>query len=147
MKYENIEELVYKLLLLMPTLQKRILKSNDVTVNSKLSPLQFYLIVILNENGILSMSELSKNICISKQQLTPMIDKLIDVGFVERSFNKNDRRIINVKLNDKGLEFLNGTKIKMSESLTKKLNLLSKEDVDKLLASIDTIFEVTRKLV
>lgn len=44
------------------------------------------------------MSEIGRKVCISKSNMTSLIDKLVEEGLVERSPYKNDRRVINISI-------------------------------------------------
>lgn len=143
----DIKELIEKLMYLIPTLEKRLIKSLDIGVEPSLSPLQHRTIFILREEGMLSMSELSRELSVSKQQLTIIIDKLMKVGFVQRVYNKNDRRIINIKLSEEGDDFLCLVKMKIEEDMQQRIKVLNEDEVNTLLHAIDNIYNITKKLI
>ena len=142
----NLVEVVDKLLLLLPTLQKRLIRPLELEINPCLSILQYNALFIMKNNETLTMSELSNKMFISKQQLTPMIDKLIDNGLVERIPNKKDRRIINVKLSAGGYEFLRFSKAEITKSLKKRMEVFNEDEVKTLLKAINDIYDITKKL-
>ncbi len=144
---QDIEELIEKLVYLIPTLEKRLIKSLDIGCEPNLSPLQHRAIFILHDEGMLSMSELSKNMSVSKQQLTIIIDKLLKANFVERVYNKNDRRIINVKLSEEGNNFLCLFKTKIVDDMHLRIKVLNEDEVNTLLNAIDDIYNITKKLI
>ena len=144
---QHIEELIEKLVYLIPTLEKRLIKSLDIGCEPNLSPLQHRAIFILHDEGMLSMSELSKNMSVSKQQLTIIIDKLLKANFVERVYNKNDRRIINVKLSEEGNNFLCLFKTKIVKDMHLRVKALNEDEVNTLLNAIDDIYNITKKLI
>jgi DNA-binding MarR family transcriptional regulator len=49
-----------------------------------------------------TMGELSKNAQVAMPSMTEMIDKLEKNGMAERSRDTNDRRVVKVRLTDKG---------------------------------------------
>lgn len=144
---DDMEELVEKLIYLVPTLEKRVIKSLDIGLKSNVSPLQYRALFILNDEGILSMSELSKKMFISKQQVTMVIDKLIKLELVERILNKDDRRIINVKISDKGIKAIISFKHEIMKGIKPRLSRLSEEDFNKFLVSLNCIYTITEKLI
>lgn len=73
---------------------------------SKISYESYFCLTTLYENGPLSMSEIAKQLKLSKQQATQLIDKLYEVDFVERFMDIADRRKIQISLTDKAKEFL-----------------------------------------
>ena len=73
----------------------------------------------------IKMSELSKRLEMPKPNVTKLIDKLIELKFVIRINDENDRRVIFIKLTKDGrdflIEFRNEFKIQLKE-IMKKLN-------------------------
>ncbi|WP_010236694.1 MarR family winged helix-turn-helix transcriptional regulator [Clostridium arbusti] len=142
----SLEEVVDKLLLLLPTMEKRLIRPLELEIKPSLSLLQYNALFMMKNNEILTMSELSNKMLISKQQLTPMIDKLIDNGLVERMINSKDRRIINVKLSEGGDKFLRDAKSEMTIKLKKRMEVFNKNEMNTLLKAINDIYDITKKL-
>ncbi|AGK98426.1 MarR family winged helix-turn-helix transcriptional regulator [Clostridium pasteurianum] len=142
----SLAEVVDKLLLLLPTLEKRLIRPLELEIKPSLSILQYNALFIMKNDEILTMSELSNKMCISKQQLTPMVDKLIDNELVERMTNEKDRRIINVRLSERGYNFLNDSKAEITEALKKRMEVFDQDEVNTLLKAIDDIYSITKKL-
>lgn len=72
----------------------------------KISYESYFCLTTLCEYGPLSMSDLAKNLKLSKQQATQLIDKLYNEQFVNRLIDKTDRRKILINLTDNAKEFL-----------------------------------------
>jgi DNA-binding MarR family transcriptional regulator len=75
-KYEKIVE---EFFLLLSYMRMNYFRPAEQITRSKLSPGQFHTISILRK-GPLPMKELACRMMISKQQLTPLVSKLIDAG-------------------------------------------------------------------
>ena len=118
----------------------------EQVVKCDISPMQFRTLEVISENKTITMTDLANEVCISKQQLTPMIDKLIDSNAVERKNDKEDRRIIKISPTTYGNELLEERKTKLLNSLSKKLENLSLEDIEKLDIAIDTINKIISEL-
>ena len=88
----------------LPLLRKKLLRMDVVQAEHNMSQVQ--MLAMLGENGALSVSEISKRLGIAKPNITPLIDRLIDEGFVERRRDENDRRVVNVVLLPAGEEKL-----------------------------------------
>jgi DNA-binding MarR family transcriptional regulator len=144
-EYE-MEELVKKLMYLIPTLEKRLVKTLDTNIKFNLSPLQYRTLFLLQDLGALSMSELSDKIFVSKQQTTIIIDKLIKFELVERILNKDDRRIVNVKISERGMKAIMEYKAEIVNDLKSRLKALNDDEVKKLLRAIDDIYDITKKI-
>ena len=92
------------------------------------------------------MTEIGEWLYISKPNVTTLIDKLIEKGFTERLHDKQDRRIIKIKVTKKGLAFIEKSKKEFSVQVKKKLLTLSEEELNKLIVSFQTIKEIMSKI-
>lgn len=67
----------------------------------------YYCIRILGEcSENITMSELAKWMHMSKQQLTKLVDKMIERAFVERVADPNDRRIVRLQLTQNAQKYI-----------------------------------------
>ena len=70
-----------------------------------------------------------------------MIDGLEKDGFVERDFSdKKDRRIIKVKLTDKGIEFLNSMLPSHFQFISSFLNGFTKKEKENFKKSLNKLY-------
>lgn len=127
-------------------LQNKFFRPMEQIIKCDISPMQFRTLGIISENKTITMTDLANEVCISKQQLTPMIDKLIDSNTVERKADKEDRRIIKISLTTYGTQLLEERKAKLLNSLSKKFENLSLENIEKLNTALDTINEIISEL-
>ncbi|MFQ8705997.1 MAG: MarR family winged helix-turn-helix transcriptional regulator [Thomasclavelia sp.] len=72
----------------------------------KISYESYFCLVTLGKFGPLTMSEIAKNLKLSKQQATQLIDKLYNEHFVDRLVDNSDRRKILINLTDNAKNFL-----------------------------------------
>lgn len=84
--------------------------SSKVSFNKKLkkyniSPEQWSVIYRIVENPGISQKELSDSTYKDQGNLTRMIDKLIDNGFIEKMIDENNRRSIKLFPANKAIEF------------------------------------------
>jgi DNA-binding MarR family transcriptional regulator len=78
------------------------------------------------------MSEIAAEMKISKQQLTPLIGKLIDSGMVIRRADSQDRRIIFIEINEEGKNAFEDLRSKIKKNITEKLAVLPEADLQEL---------------
>ena len=71
-----------------------------------LSPLQFYTLCVIKFNEKITMTRLSLSMKMPKQNMTKIVDKLIELNFVRREKYEADKRIINISITPEGNEFL-----------------------------------------
>ncbi len=93
-----------------------------------------------------TMSEIAKFLGISKPNLTPIIDRLILEGYVERSENKKDRRILLISLTEKGSGYLKNLNDRVKKHTRMRLEGLSEEDLMILHDSTEKMMEIIEKI-
>lgn len=81
--------------------------SNRLAGAYGLSQQQWTLLGVLFRSGQgMTMTELGKNLLVTKANMTGMIDRLERDGFVSRHPDQFDRRVTKVQLTEKGMEFM-----------------------------------------
>lgn len=75
-------------------------------MRASMSPNHYRTLIMLNLFGPDNMGSLAKKIAVSKQQMTPIIDRLAKDELIVRTPSDTDRRIINIELTDKGKTLL-----------------------------------------
>ena len=81
--------------------------SNRLAGAFGLSQQQWTLLSVLHRNGQgMTMTELGKNLLVTKANMTGMIDRLERDGYVSRHPDQFDRRVTKVMLTEKGNEFI-----------------------------------------
>jgi len=93
-----------------------------------------------------TMSEMARFMSVSKPNLTPVIDRLILDGYVERKPGQKDRRKLLISLTDEGLKYLEQVESKIKDYTASKLEGLSIEDLQELTESSKKITDILRKL-
>ena len=90
------------------------------------------------------MSYYSEKMMISNPNLTVLADKLINKDFLERIYDPSDRRIISLKITEKGEKYLEDQRNMVKIKLIKKFDSLDAEDIKKLnelMEEMNSIFE------
>ncbi len=93
-----------------------------------------------------TMSEMAKFMGVSKPNLTPVIDRLIEDGYVERKPGQKDRRKLLISLTEKGFGYIEHVEGKVKNFTTSKLEGLSDEDLHELNESSKKIIEILKRL-
>ena len=128
----NLDNTCEGFLALISYMKEKIFRPTEVITRSLISHGQMHALSALNRRGPLPMSELAAEMKISKQQLTPLIDKLIDSDMVIRINSEQDRRIILIEITEAGINVLKEIKVKIKKSIKEKLALLPEEDLQEL---------------
>lgn len=133
------EKLAENLLAVIPLMHKKLMKDfSTIGIPKQQLWLLFH---INNEDGKL-MSYYSEKMMIPKSNLTLIANKLIEEGLIEREFNKNDRRIIILRITEQGRKYLAEHRDKVKQNMIIKLDLFDEADIKKL----NKLMEETREI-
>lgn len=137
-----IENVAHNLFLALPIFRKRLLHMDVIQreFNVPLSHVQ--VMAMLNDNGPMNVSEISRRLGIAKPNITPLIDRLIADQFVERKRDEHDRRMVIVSICALGVERLMEIRGKMHELVAEWAVMLSAADLRELNESLRTISRV-----
>ena len=117
-----IDETIENLMSILPLLSKSFKRAIRNKTNH--TPGSLFALGALNHHQILSMSELGCHLLIPKPNVTNVIDKLIAENLVERLNDPTDRRIVKIKITEKGVEEFDSIKMEISQVFRQKLQLL-----------------------
>ena len=106
----------------------------------------FMTLVSLSDHGTLTITTLSEQLAISKQQMTPIIDKLSKNGYVERHTDSRDRRCTNVTLTEKGTKLLSVQDSVTKMLFEKRINLLSNTEITSFDQSLKVLAPLFKKM-
>jgi len=106
----------------------------------------FFWLVLIDQYNNLSMSALAKTLNISKTQITPRIDQLVNDGLLERVIDENDRRVLRIVLTAEGKNLLKKSNITVKEAMNKLFTPLSHDELEELGKSIDIIKNTVLKI-
>jgi len=99
---EMIERILSDFLILVPLLNKKILRESELYKLDDLYPSHVQILLLLSKNKQLTMSEISREIHVINSNLTPLVDKLIKLGYLKRQPSKKDRRVVHISLTASG---------------------------------------------
>lgn len=102
----------------------------------------FYLL----HHGPNSISAMAKELCISKPNMTPIIDNLVEEGLVQRYCDPSDRRVIRVEATIKANKCLKLGEEHIKTLVKEKLSSLEESDLYDLSSSLDTLLSIIRKI-
>lgn len=146
MDYENSLDVSKNFFRFMLLIHHKHANFRDFGKCSDLPQSQTKVLFFLFHNGPCSVSTIGSCLEISKPNMTPIIDSLLQNGFVTRYSDSKDRRILIIEVTDKGTEFVNTLKVEIKKKFAEKLSCLSDEDLLKLNQNISEISEILNKL-
>lgn len=118
-----------------PLLRRAIFEAFDKQ-NTKLTRTQQIILVTMAGSDSLSMSELARSINTSNEQATRAISQLVDSGFVTRSQNEQNHRIVNIDLTEKAEKYIADVEYDAENMLYK---YVGKEKTKKTMTSLTNI--------
>lgn len=142
-KLAKISENFFVLIML---LHKKIIKFEDFMKNMTVPPSHVKVVFYLAQNGPSSVSSIARDLCISKPNMTPIIDKLLECGYVNRYEDPKDRRVIRIEITEKAHEAFKIKKELIKGFLTDKFSTLPDEDLVALDGAISEFKRVISKL-
>lgn len=140
MRQRNLSQYIKRFEQIMPLFHRNMIQMNECCVEEMdLTPHQFIVLKIIANTDNCNMSGLSKILGVTMGNMTTMVDRLIKEGLVTREQEPNDRRIVRVKLNNKGKEIVIKVTKKKQNMLLNILKKLSNKDIETMLKLIEKI--------
>ncbi len=113
--------------------------------NIKLSMRQYQALIILHANQTLTLSQLSSKLNLAPSTGTELVNRLINLGYLEKSTEKEDQRQVNLFLTKKGEQILSTRKKAVSEMINRFLSSFSESDRKKFVDYFEKIWELIAK--
>ncbi len=117
---------------LIMQLHKDVVKPEEFMKGLPIPPSHGKVIFYLAHKGPSSVSNIAKDLCISKPNMTPIIDKLLETGYVNRYEDPNDRRVLRIEITVKAHEAFRMKRDVAMDLLKEKLSTLNDEDLKSL---------------
>jgi DNA-binding MarR family transcriptional regulator len=86
-------------------------KENDIGINA----MQARILIRLFEDGPQKASAVAEQLCITAGAVTGIADKLIEMEYLERVRDLDDRRVVYLVLTDKGRELVQRLKVRRAQ--------------------------------
>lgn len=103
---EMIDSVAQNMFYALPLIKKRLLHMDMVQKEHGTPLSHVQVLAMLQDVGTMSVSEISRRLGIAKPNITPLVDRLFEAGYVDRQHDENDRRVVNIVLLPAGMEKL-----------------------------------------
>ena len=140
-----LNEISDNLYLLLLSLNRHIFNPTVLTKKFNVPHSHIKVLFYLIHHGPTSISKMANELCVSKPNMTPVIDKLVEDGLVTRDYDPNDRRVILIQSTDKALDFLKEGKEYIKEDIREKLSTLDNNDINIISNSLDDLLAIINK--
>jgi DNA-binding MarR family transcriptional regulator len=108
-------------------------------LNSELTMIQLRTVIFVERQGIVKPTEIAQKFSITPASVTSQIDKLVEQGWLERRYNQDDKRVIEVILTEKGKKRLGKLKVGLINNCSWIFKTLDKQEQD-------TLFDLVSRL-
>ncbi|RPF52056.1 MarR family winged helix-turn-helix transcriptional regulator [Aquisalibacillus elongatus] len=139
-------DLVNQVLTALPYIPKKIFGPYHVLETGDLHPSHFHILHTVEQSGPIQMSDIAQSLSINKSNLTPLIQKLLNHGYIEKEKSTHDRRITYVSLTEDGNQFLCEQKERLEQVVEGRLSTLSKDDQRQLKEAFQSISTILSAL-
>lgn len=107
-------------------------KGRVILHNFPITPPQFTALLLLNEEGDMTIGELSQKMHLACSTVTDLLDRMEKSGLIERIRSSQDRRVVKVHILRKGEEIILDVLKARREYLGTVLDHMSAEEVDQV---------------
>ncbi|WP_163536159.1 MarR family transcriptional regulator [Gracilibacillus sp. YIM 98692] len=139
-------ELVEQVLTVLPLLPKKVFGNIPFLQNEDLHPSHFHILHIVEHEGPIKMSDISKKLGINKSNLSPLVHKLLEKQLISRVKDEQDRRVSYIQMTEEGMVFSKKKKQILYEVVQKRFETLSDEDKQELKGAFSIVNRVLSKL-
>jgi len=141
----SIDKIIENLYYIHPLVTISLTRS--IRASTNLNPGSLYIMGLLSRNEMMSMSEIGCKLKIPKPHVTSQIDKLIAENFVERLNDPNDRRVINIRLTDKGKVDFQKMKQAISQEMRQRIETLDQQNIKAMLNSTQQLRDILTEIM
>ncbi|MBF0569853.1 MAG: MarR family transcriptional regulator [Candidatus Omnitrophica bacterium] len=122
-----------------PRIGRKILA--DLSRVADITPAQMCVVMCLLHNGPCRSSDIVKELKVAAPTATGIVDRLATAGYVSRSEDKEDRRVVVVELTAEGKKLAHKLRAVVIERWTEILSKIPREDAEKYLEILKKINE------
>ncbi|MDD5190088.1 MAG: MarR family transcriptional regulator [Dehalococcoidales bacterium] len=148
---EKIRQISDDLLLIPPVIGKSInnilLKNVFAAIKEDITPPHFGIMKILNDAGDMHISKVADWLQVPRSQMTHMVDKLENLGYICRENDTEDRRSIKIRLTEKGKQVFQEWIQTVHEGTRQFIDCLSDAEIEELAGSLASLRDIIIKIV
>ena len=141
-----VERIAQGIFQAQPLMKKRLAKLSAIQSEQGIPLSHVQVLAMLEEVGSMSVSEISKRFGIAKPNITPLVDRLVNAGLVDRVRSESDRRVVNIVILEEGRNRLRQIQNALNEHVAGWQNVLTAEEFDRLDRALIDIVEILGKI-
>lgn len=150
MRRDILEKVAMDLFSLPPLIHRstlrKLMRSTLANMDTDITPHHFEILHLLEEEGTLCIGAIGDRLQISKAQMTQLIDKLVELGLVERQADTTDRRAVNVARTPRAIALKDEQNSRLLKATRETVSVLTDEELESLSASLRKVRDILSKL-
>lgn len=131
---------------LVPLIRRKLLRRSDFPQIPNLNFSHFHLLMLIEDEGAVTNGRISETLSIAPPNVTPLITKLLNEGYITRVPDERDRRVIWNQLTEKGERILLERRDSFRRLFEERLAFLNEDETDRLIESLKTLTEIVVKM-
>lgn len=131
---------------LVPLIRRKLLRRSDFPQIPNLNFSHFHLLMLIEDEGAVTNGRISETLSIAPPNVTPLITKLVDEGYITRVPDERDRRVVWNELTDKGEQILLERRDGFRQMFEERLSFLDEDETARLFESLKTLTEIVEKM-
>jgi DNA-binding MarR family transcriptional regulator len=136
----SIPSLIFRLV------RRKVVRTTLADTYVDIKSLHFEIMHLLKDEGTLHPAKIGEKLVVAKAQMTHLIDKLVEFGFIKREECTDDRRTINLTLTEKGRKILEEQDNLVIDAVKDNVASLSEEELETLSKSLRNLRDILFKL-
>jgi len=124
----------------------KIIKPYENSVQGPLGPRQYYSLKVISDCGPITMSMFADRAKIKKQQTTKIVNRLVELGMVNRIYTKADRRTIKINITDSGRDFLEKNNLRSLDCIVDVVEQLGDAENERFYEVVGTLNELLGRM-
>jgi len=114
-------------------------RGRDILVDFGITTPQFNALLVLRDNPNITMGDLCEKLFLACSTATDLIDRMEKNGLLERSRDKQDRRVIRLSISEKGRSVISEVIEARRRYVASILEKLTPEEIEQLGNSLDKL--------
>ncbi|MDD5130172.1 MAG: MarR family transcriptional regulator [Candidatus Omnitrophica bacterium] len=144
----SISDFAQKMEKIMPEIMRGFLRLHHSDIyKGKITLSQLLILNLLSSQEASKMTDLAKLMKVTTAATTGIVQRLVVLGYVQREYDQQDRRIIRIRLSAKGAELLKKLNQQRTQLLIKIFSQISEDDRGEYLRIVTQVKNILDKEV
>ena len=115
--------------MILDNIKKLFYPEEWLQLDMKMSKFELFAMLVVDRHGEVIMSKISDEINVSMSTATGIVDRLVKKKYLIRERSELDRRIVLIKLTEKGKNTIENLKNSISKYLNRMYEILTEEEI------------------